>query len=221
MSYTAHGGFGHSTSLGNKMTFDVSISVLFSYLILFTLALTSLCCPRGIRREHYCGSKIHQCQSYDPIHVCILINCLSSNASFDCLAFRHAHDDQGVVSELWRHILSIAHVCGFVFSSIKCDIYFLALCSLKLCNESVCVCVVYARACDVCVCVFACAYTCVCVCVCVRACVCICVCVYVCVCVCVCVCESVCLCVRIRMCVCVCVCVCAVSYTHLRAHETA
>ena len=59
---------------------------------------------------------------------------------------------------------------------------------------------------SVCACVCACVYVCVraCVCVCVRACVRVCVCVSVCVCV----------------CVCVSVCVCAVSYTHLRAHET-
>ena len=54
----------------------------------------------------------------------------------------------------------------------------------------------------VCVCVW-CVWCVVCVCVCVR--VCVCVCVYVCV---------------WCVCVCVCVCVCAVSYTHLRAHET-
>ena len=38
----------------------------------------------------------------------------------------------------------------------------------------------------------------------------------------VCVCVSVCVRVRVRVCVCVCECecVCAVSYTHLRAHET-
>src|SRR5678810_1396622 len=48
----------------------------------------------------------------------------------------------------------------------------------------------------------------------------VCVCVW-CVCVCVCVCACV-LCVWCVVCVCacVCVCVCAVSYTHLRAHET-
>ena len=57
-------------------------------------------------------------------------------------------------------------------------------------------------------------------------------CVYVCVCVCVCVCARafmcVCVCVRacmrvfvcVYVCVCVRICVYAVSYTHLRAHET-
>ena len=45
---------------------------------------------------------------------------------------------------------------------------------------------------------------------------CVCAFVYARTCVCVCVCVCVCLCV----CVCVCVYVCAVSYTHLRAHET-
>ena len=76
----------------------------------------------------------------------------------------------------------------------------------------------------------------VCVCVCVCVCLCLCVCVFVsvsvsmcvsvseCLCLCVCVCVSVsvclCLCVSVHVSVCVCQCVCAVSYTHLRAHET-
>ena len=53
-----------------------------------------------------------------------------------------------------------------------------------------------------------------CVCVCARA--------YVFVCVRACVFVRVCVCARMCLCVCVCVCVsvCAVSYTHLRAHET-
>ena len=56
----------------------------------------------------------------------------------------------------------------------------------------------------------------------VRVRVCVCVCVSACVRACVRACARFCACVRacVRVCVCVCVCVCAVSYTHLRAHET-
>ena len=45
-------------------------------------------------------------------------------------------------------------------------------------------------------------------------------CMHVCACACVCVCTCVCVYMCVCVCVRVCVCVCAVSYTHLRAHET-
>ena len=67
---------------------------------------------------------------------------------------------------------------------------------------------------------------CVCVCVCVYVwvgvdvCVCVRLCVYACVYICVLACVCVCLCVSVYVREGMCVCVCAVSYTHLRAHET-
>ena len=101
-------------------------------------------------------------------------------------------------------------------------------------------CTVYHQQIGQCVCVRVCMHECVCMCVCafvcvrVSACVCVCVhmhmvCVFLCVCVyvsecmwvSVCACVCACMCVCVCVCMCVCVCVCTVSYTHLRAHETA